>query len=178
MVVRARSSLLLPAPGQNQLRKNLSGRPMACGHDRYRFVCPPLDRRTLDGCDKRPPSYPELRWASDSESILFTGSRQGDWTLWRVSRDGGVPQRVPGPGQGVWYVSAAKDLVLFQQDHHDSNLVDIDLGSMREKRMFVSTRQEATPRVSPDGARVAFISDRDGNRDCGWPTSMEAGCGG
>ena len=104
-------------------------------------------------------------WASDSESILFTGSRQGDWTLWRVSRDGGVPQRVPGPGQGVWYVSAAKDLVLFQQDHHDSNLVDIDLGSMREKRMFVSTRQEATPRLSPDGARVAFISDRDGNRD-------------
>lgn len=104
-------------------------------------------------------------WMSDSESMLFTGARQGDWTLWQVSRQGGVPERVPGPSEGAWYVSATKDLAVFTQAHHDSNLVDIDLGSMRKKRIFVSTRREAAPRLSADGAQVAFASDRDGNRD-------------
>ena len=106
-----------------------------------------------------------LAWAPDSESIFFTSPRDGDWGLWRVSRTGSASQRVPGTSEGVWFVSAAKDMLLFQQDHHDNNLLKIEVGSMQAKRIFVSTRQETMPSLSADGDQVAFISNRDGSHD-------------
>jgi Tol biopolymer transport system component len=121
------------------------------------------------------PDHLKLRsftWMPDSESLLYTGARQGDWTLWRISRKGGQPERAPGPGQGVWFVSAAESAVVFQQDIHDSNLVVIDPKDLSERRVHVSTKQEQDHRVSRDGSKVAFISDREGNRDL-WVGSLD-----
>ena len=82
-------------------------------------------------------SIRSFAWAPGSESILFTSVRQGDWTLWRVSRNGGVPQRVQGPSQGVSFIRRQGSALVPATAQHDNNLVDIDLASMKGKRIFV-----------------------------------------
>jgi len=106
-----------------------------------------------------------LAWTSDDREIVFGGK-----LLRRVSATRGEPSianiaYVPGPatfpavrGNRLAYVQAAVNANIWKLDLHDSIHP-----AGEPSKLISSTRQQAAPSFSPDGAHIAFQSDRSGS---------------
>jgi len=110
-----------------------------------------------------------LAWAPDGRSILFS-QRAGDSPkLFRIASDSGAqPELVPGIGEGVAELSVAGDRLVYAVTHADSDLWKMEIAGGKigpERRFASSSRHDGSPRFSPDGSRIAFLSDRGGTRD-------------
>jgi Tol biopolymer transport system component len=111
-----------------------------------------------------------LAWTADGTELIFASTRGGTVSLWRVAVAGGEPQRLPvggdnavSPsvslnGQRLSYVKISGGTTIYR--------VALPNGTRQNgtSTTFVSsTREDISPRYSPDGKRVAFQSDRSGN---------------
>ncbi|MGE5488716.1 MAG: protein kinase domain-containing protein [bacterium] len=104
-------------------------------------------------------------WLRDSRTVIFGSSRAGASTVWRLdARSGGAPLRLPGVGDGTAMPAAAlrADRLAFVQERQDSNIWSVDLETGARAQAVSSTLNEWSPAFSPDGKRIAFISDRSG----------------
>jgi eukaryotic-like serine/threonine-protein kinase len=124
-----------------------------------------------------------LAWTRDGASLVFSSDRGGgDITLWRVPATGGTPALVAGVGSNVHELSIARqgDRLAYAQSSGDVNIYRLELtgqaGGRRIARapvsFIASTRQELAPQISPDGRKVAFISDRSGSAEL-WVSDAE-----
>ncbi len=107
-----------------------------------------------------------LVWAVDGESIIFSSERNGQRGLWRVPARGGRIFPLPGAGEGARLpaVSADGSKLAYTRSMRDLNIWRQSLaGDTEPKPLIRSTRLDHLPRYSPDGRRVAFISDRTGS---------------
>ncbi len=118
------------------------------------------DKRSIRGLD----------WTADGREIVFTSNREGRFTLWRVSRDGGEPQPLPGVGDKVSGPTVARQghRLAYTQRADDRNIWRLELSESGmaigpPTKWIASTRDETLPQISPDGSRVVFTSDRSGN---------------
>ena len=68
------------------------------------------------------------------------------------------PQISPD-GKRVVYVRESADI---SSDHRVSNLWVVNFDSSQHRPLTTGTYNDSSPRWSPDGTRIAFISDRDG----------------
>ena len=116
--------------------------------------------------------YGGLAWTSDGLAIIFSSTRGGTPSLWRVPLSGGEPERLTGSGDNTYYptVSLRGSRLAYTQLHAGTSIYRIETaGSTRAPlsaiRLFESTRVDASPRYSPDGRLIAFDSDRSGNRE-------------
>jgi Tol biopolymer transport system component/predicted Ser/Thr protein kinase len=121
----------------------------------------------------------QVAWTRDGEEILFGAdpARDGDPTgpsaenlnldtfLWRVPVDGGPAVQLAGPvaARGV---AASRDgsRLAYERKGWDYDVWLIELGPSgpRQTPVVVSTRYEGNPQLSPDGQRIAFVSNRTG----------------
>ena len=118
-----------------------------------------------------------LEWTVDGREILFTSTRGGLPGLWRVGATGGRLRRETGIGEYAFDPSVAQrgGRLAYLYRRIDRNIWRTPgpnwsrtAGSERENgpvKLIASTREEVNPQISPDGRRIAFVSDRSGSRE-------------
>lgn len=118
-----------------------------------------------------------LEWTVDGREILFTSTRGGLPGLWRVGATGGRLRRETGIGEYAFDPSVAQrgGRLAYLYRRIDRNIWRTPgphwsrtAGNERENgpvKLIASTREEVNPQISPDGRRIAFVSDRSGSRE-------------
>ena len=114
-----------------------------------------------------------LAWLPTGRELLFSFSgsdSQSSSSLWRVSASGGTPERlgVAGDNAANPAVSLRGNRLAYERRRADANIWKIALPQSTRPapapaQLIVSSRQEHAPHFSPDGARIAFLSDRSGS---------------
>ena len=106
-------------------------------------------------------------WTADSKELVISTV---SGLVYRASLTGPAP---PAPitnlGSDIYSPSIARQgsRLAFQISYSDSNLwrADLQHPDLPPERAIASTRREYQPDYSPDGTKVAFISDRSGDRE-------------
>ncbi len=110
-----------------------------------------------------------LEWAPDGASILFSSSRAGIYSLWRVEAAGGAPTFVAGGGAKIKHpsVARARNLVAYESWIYEVGLwnVPTSAGAAPFRLTSATDEWDFEPQVSPDGNRVAFVSTRSGSSE-------------
>lgn len=107
-----------------------------------------------------------LDWMPDGEDLVFAS--RGN--LWRVATTGGVPQRLQQTSTHIFQPAIARQggRMAFAQATYDVNIWRVPVQGNEfapvpsPEKVIASTRIDGDPRISPDGQRIAFISDREG----------------
>jgi Tol biopolymer transport system component/DNA-binding winged helix-turn-helix (wHTH) protein len=132
-----------------------------------------------------------LAWTPDSREIVFVSHRFGGPNIWRIAASGGTPERVASVGHHPAYpaISRSGDRLAFSETFNDSNVWRYEFakageGSTRaplasSKCLVCSTLEDDSPRFSPDGRKIVFVSKRTGSdeiwvadSDGGYPTQV------
>jgi Tol biopolymer transport system component/DNA-binding winged helix-turn-helix (wHTH) protein len=107
-----------------------------------------------------------LNWSSDGRHIVFSTSFTGG-DLWEVSlARPNHPEKLPlGHDATNIAVSPGGKRLAFVQNHRNTNIWRVDLSDPKAKaqKVVASSREQRAPNYSPDGAQVAFDSNRSGS---------------
>lgn len=108
-------------------------------------------------------------WSADGRSLLFSSNREGRFVLWRVSVDGGTPERFPIEDDWITQPSLSRDgrRLIYRTFRdvvslHVLPLASPGVAAAAPELIVPSTRSERDPTFAPDGQHLAFLSDRSG----------------
>ena len=111
-----------------------------------------------------------LAWTADGKEIVFSSTRGGTPSLWRVAVSGGEPERVATGGDNTFYpsISLRGNRLAYTQMSGGTPIFRMEISNAKGQKvqpikLLSSTREDASPRYSPDGKKIAFQSDRSGN---------------
>ena len=116
------------------------------------------------------PAPVSLAWMPDGAAIVFSAGRG----LWRIGVTGGgtrAPERLAFAGSQAAHPAVSRDgrRLAYSQREIRQNVWRVELagGSSAAgppRQLIPSTREDGWPQYSPDGRRIAFLSDRSGVR--------------
>lgn len=119
-----------------------------------------------------------LDWV-DEGSLICSALVNAEFSLWKVNVGNGSLEQVPFVGGGALSPTVSRDgnRMAFQRFRSDVNIWRIRresaLGTtVRIDRLVASTYWDEDPSVSPDGARLAFVSWRSGNLEI-WTANID-----
>lgn len=123
--------------------------------------------------DKRP--VYGVTWAPDSGSIVYSANRGAGDTLWQLPANGGQPSRVSTSNAAQQPSMSATGKLVYRESYTDSNLYVYEgPGWNNAVRVAESSREEHSPRLSPDGEHLVFVSRRTGNEEL-WTAPRRGG---
>ena len=108
-------------------------------------------------------------WTRDGRSIVFSSTRSGLPTLWRIPVAGGLPVQVTQVGVNAFHPTVAHSghRLAFDQQMGSSILWSLDLartGHNDTRRQVTASRgRNRAAELSPDGTKIVFVSDRSGS---------------
>lgn len=108
-------------------------------------------------------------WEEDGKHLLFWSSAQGSgWgsDLYRINAGGGAAERLPLGSNDASHASLSPkaNRLAYVKTVFDVNIWKISAGKKNPPQAVASSsRVEISPALSPDGTRLAFVSDRDGS---------------
>jgi len=122
-----------------------------------------------------------IAWTRDGQDLLYTGQRAGGWRVWRLPVYGASPRDLIIAGHQAQYVAVAPsgNRLAYTESSTVSSIWRAALGSSgrpEEHAIIRSNGSETCPRYSPDGGRIADISDRTGSGEI-WLSDAEGGNG-
>ena len=111
-----------------------------------------------------------LDWTADGREILFAGSAgSGNSALWRIARDGGNPIRFPAPTMVSAQPSVARQSgrMIYVTRQIETKIFKMPLGARAaEPSPLIETDGDQRDLgVSPNGERIAFVSNRTGSKE-------------
>ena len=128
-----------------------------------------LRQVTFDQREARSP-----QWSSNGREILFISNRNDNWRIWRISKNGGPPRLVESIVGEIasFSLSPTMETIAFVERFDNSDLQLHGLMPPGEEAAADpiiespcranSTRPDHSPRFSPDGKRIVFVSNRSG----------------
>ncbi len=125
-----------------------------------------------------------LTWTKDGGDIVFSSSRGGVPTLWRISASGGTPRPVQGVGSPADHpsISGTGDRLVYGQSSDSDNIWRSDLKDKQSAKgppvrvTSISRGLNWRPNFSPDGKKIVFESDRLGYSDIWYCDSDGSNC--
>ena len=117
------------------------------------------DRATIRGID----------FTADGGSLVFSSSRGGTQRLWRVRLPNGSPEPFSTAGLNAIHPAVARfgRRVVYTEYGSIANVwrADLTRPAAAGEMLIGSTREQDSAHYSPDGKRIAFVSDRSGNTE-------------
>ncbi len=126
-----------------------------------------FDKKTIQG----------IAWAEDDRRLLFSSNRDGAFQLWSIAVDGGKPAivRTNSSSAAEPAMDRSGDWIVYVQSNVNWNIWRWPLnGSSHDapQRLISSSGRNYDARYSPDGSRIAFVSDRSGSMEL-WIANSE-----
>jgi serine/threonine protein kinase/WD40 repeat protein len=118
-----------------------------------------------------------LTWTADGQALIFgQATGFGLWHLWRVAvTRNGAPERIDLAGfAGFPAISKAGNRLAFSRSSSDSDIYKV-MQDGRLETIQASSFNEGEAAVSPDGEKVAFLSERNGEDGEIWIAGMADG---
>jgi dipeptidyl aminopeptidase/acylaminoacyl peptidase len=121
----------------------------------------------------RPEAFPELNpvYSPDGARIFFSSSRQGYWNIFEMPSSGSGEAEVKFPTASARWpndVSPDGKFLLYREfssaSRGDLKLLPLD-GEPRPRDFIGTTFDEDQASFSPDGRRVAYVSDESGRKE-------------
>ncbi len=108
-----------------------------------------------------------LAWTPDSLAVVYAAAScpTGPFSLWRAGISGaGAPERIDVAGLGAECpaISRAGTRLAYVRRSGDTDLWKFRVGSAAPVKFISSSLNETNPDFSPDGNRIAFVSNRSG----------------
>jgi Tol biopolymer transport system component/DNA-binding winged helix-turn-helix (wHTH) protein len=120
-----------------------------------------------------------LAWTPDGREIIYSSRYGGKSNLLRVPVDGGSPQWLSESGNSAQYpaFSLHGNRLAWVRNTDNTDIFRIAINSKTEVKeqsanLIPSTAIETSPRYSPDGKRIAFVSNRSGSDEI-WVSGSE-----
>ncbi len=160
-----------PPAGANDLEASFSCDGTLVAFSRYESSHAALWLARADGTDARAilddghanrgPAF-----TPGGDRIVFYSNRTGPYNIWAVSLRGGHLQALTsGAGPDYLPVVSARGQVLYSNWGHQTDLYRARLGTPdgAHERLTFNTSENYGARVSPDGSRLVYYSNRTGN---------------
>jgi Tol biopolymer transport system component len=112
-----------------------------------------------------------LAWTPDGRELVYSSNRGMGWRLWRLPAYGGTPRDLLVAGNQAQFPAISRDgRLLFTERAAESSIWRVDLGNPatpgiavkdpHERPLVRSAAREIEPAISPDGKRIANVSDQ------------------
>ncbi len=100
-------------------------------------------------------------WSPDGKCLIYTGEREGDFDLYRISVNGGAETRLttaPGLDDGSEYTPDGKYIYFNSARTGTMQIWRMKPDGSAPEQLTHDELQDWFPHVSPDGQRVVFLS--------------------
>jgi Tol biopolymer transport system component len=107
-----------------------------------------------------------IAWSRDGQDLLYSGHRVGGWRLWRVPAYGGSPRDLVISGKQAYYPAIGRNRLAYTDSPTVSAIWRATLStadSVEERPLIRSTGREVNAVWSPDGTKIADVSDQSGS---------------
>jgi Tol biopolymer transport system component len=105
-------------------------------------------------------------WTADGRDIVYSSGTISRRTLWRVAASGSSqpsPLVLVASDQAEWPAIARQgNRLAYIRNTNDDNIWRLRVAEGKAAPLIHSTRREFEPRLSPDGSKIVYTSDRSG----------------